>query len=362
MGFGGWANRLYCETRASPSSKLNQNLTEFPPTVSETTTKRADNRTSCKAQSGSLDGVGRTETLTAANVLADKAVEVTSLAPRHTTRRCLSAEVPANQPVRSLFVSDVHLGSKHSQADEFLEVLQKYEPRHLYIVGDFIDGWKLKRRWRWRPTYDRIIQRLMTLKRSGTKLYYAPGNHDNFLRGYLADYGVVEITDRFVHEAADGRRYLITHGDQFDKIEQSMQWLSLIGTYAYDILLSTNYWLNWARGKKRNRYAFCGVIKRRIKGLVRHVSDFEAQLIEAAADERCFGIICGHIHSPRIMQLDNLAYLNTGDWVENCTALVEYEDGAFELYRSDGRVLGKLPASAPSAEEPDESATGVLIA
>ena len=287
---------------------------------------------------------------------------MTSIAPPHTTHRRLEVEGSASQPVRSLFVSDVHLGSKHSQADEFLEVLHRYEPRHLYIVGDFIDGWKLKRRWRWRPTYDRIIQRLMALKRSGTQLYYAPGNHDNFLRGYLADYGVVEITDRFVHVAADGRRYLITHGDQFDKIEQSMQWLSVIGTYAYDVLLSTNYWLNWARGKKHNRYAFCGVIKRNIKGLVKHISDFESQLMEAAASEHCFGIICGHIHWPRIMQLDNLAYLNTGDWVENCTALVEYDDGAFELNRIDGRVLDTLAAGEPSVVEPEESRASVLIA
>lgn len=256
------------------------------------------------------------------------------------------------QSVRSLFISDVHLGSKHSQADAFLELLHKYHPRYLYVVGDLIDGWKLKRRWRWRPTYDRILQRLMALKASGTDLYYTPGNHDNFLRGFLADYGVVEVADRFVHEAADGRRYLVTHGDQFDKIEQSMQWLSLIGTYAYDVLLATNYWVNWARGKQRGHYALCGFVKRRIKGLVKHVSDFESQLIAAANEERCFGIVCGHIHSPRILQLDNLAYMNTGDWVENCTALVEYDDGAFELVREDGRLLGTLAPAVPFIPEP----------
>lgn len=265
-------------------------------------------------------------------------------------------------PVRSLFVSDVHLGSKHSQADAFLDLLERYEPRHLYVVGDFIDGWKLKRRWRWRESYDRIIQRLMTLKRSGTQLYYTPGNHDGFLRDFLANFGVLELRDRFVHEAADGRRFLVMHGDQFDKIEQSMQWLSLIGTYAYDLLLSTNYWLNWARGKKHDRYAFCGMVKRRIKGLVRHVSDFEAQLIEAAASEKCFGIICGHIHSPRILHLDNLAYMNTGDWVENCTALVEYDDGSFELMRNDGRLIGQLPPIDPSSHPAQESREDALIA
>lgn len=291
-----------------------------------------------------------------------KGIEVTSLHSLPSVPCRLNVDEMMSQPVRSLFVSDVHLGSKHSQAEAFLDMLLRYQPRHLYVVGDFIDGWKLKRRWRWRPAYDRILQRMMSLKQSGTQLFYTPGNHDNFLRGYLADYGVVEVSDRFVHQAADGRRYLVTHGDQFDKIEQSMQWLSLVGAYAYDVLLSTNYWLNWARGKKHNPYAFCGMIKRRIKGLVKHVSDFESQLIEAAAEERCFGIICGHIHAPRIMHLDNLAYLNTGDWVENCTALVEYDDGAFELSRIDGRVMGQLPAAATPGVAAEKPVPGVLIA
>lgn len=268
----------------------------------------------------------------------------------------------AAEPVRSLFISDVHLGSKHTQAEAFLELLERYEPEHLYIVGDFIDGWKLKRRWRWKACYDRILHRLMSLKRCGTKIYYTPGNHDEFLRNFIADYGIVDMRNEFVHQAADGRRFLVTHGDKFDKVEQSMPWLSLVGAYAYDNLLSINYWLNWARGKKHNRYAFCGMVKRNVKRLVKHVSDFEGQLIEAAAERRCFGIICGHIHTPRIMQLDNLAYLNTGDWVENCTALVEFDDGTFELNRADGRILAQLPAAKVEASELDESAAGVLIA
>ena len=273
----------------------------------------------------------------------------------------MAEDFPTGQPVRSLFVSDVHLGSKHSQAKAFLDVLHRYEPEQLYIVGDFIDGWKLKRRWRWRPSYDRILHRLMELRRCGTKIRYAPGNHDEFLKKFVADYGLIELEQEFVHEAADGRRYLVTHGDKFDKVEQSMPWLSLIGTYAYDFLLSTNYWLNWARGKKHNRYAFCGMVKRNIKGLVKHISDFESQLIDAAAEKDCFGIICGHIHSPRIMHIDNLAYLNTGDWVENCTALVEFEDGSFELNRTDGRVIATLPAKQPAAT-PDGVKAEVLMA
>lgn len=243
-----------------------------------------------------------------------------------------------------MFVSDVHLGSKHSQAAALLEMLHQFEPESLYLVGDFIDGWKLRRRWRWAPTYDQIFERLLALKQLGTQLYYMPGNHDNFLRKFVADFGIVDLQDQFVHQAADGRRYLVIHGDQFDRVEQQVQWLSIVGTHAYDVLLSTNYLMNWARGKRYNRYAFCGMVKRRVKSLVRRVSNFELQLVGAAQALGCEGIIYGHVHSPRIYQTAEIACCNTGDWVENCTALLELEDGSFELRRSDGRVVGQLEA------------------
>lgn len=260
--------------------------------------------------------------------------------------------LPKQRVVRSLFVSDVHLGCKHSQAEEFLELLEQYEPQHLYIVGDFIDGWKLKRRWRWLPVYDQILRRLMTLRRSGTQIYYTPGNHDAFLRGFLANFGVVEIKDCFVHTAADGRRFLVTHGDQFDRVEQGMPWLSLVASYGYDVLLSTNRLVNRLRRKKHDPYAFCGAIKRSVKRLVTHVSEFEDLLITNATQARCDGIICGHIHAPRIVEVGKLAYCNTGDWVENCSALVEYEEGDFELIRRDGRLIDRLAASPRDLQQP----------
>lgn len=253
--------------------------------------------------------------------------------------------------VRSLFVSDIHLGCKHAQAAEFLDLLERYEPTHLYIVGDFIDGWKLKRRWRWEPEYDRILQRMMAMKRSGAKLFYTPGNHDSFLRGFLANFGVIEIRDEFIHEAADGRRFVVTHGDKFDRVEQSCQWLSVVASYAYDVLLTANWWGNRLRGKKHDPYAFCGAIKRRVKRLVKHISEFEGQLVDNARGSGCDGIICGHVHAPRIEEIDKVAYLNTGDWVENCSALVEFDDGSFDLIRRDGKLIDRLPArsEAPAA-------------
>lgn len=259
--------------------------------------------------------------------------------------------------VRTLFVSDIHLGCRHSQAAAFLELLERFEPEKLYLVGDFIDGWKLRTRWRWLPEYDQILRRLMELKRGGTELFYTPGNHDEFLRGFLANFGVIDIQDRFVHEAADGRRFVVTHGDQFDRIEKSAGWLSLVASYAYDVLLSANWLGNRLRGKKHDPYAFCGAIKRRIKRLVKHVSEFEDQLVGSARDAECDGIICGHIHAPRIQQLGDVAYINTGDWVENCSALVELDDGSFDLIRRDGRLIDRLPhrPASPSTRVRDTS-------
>jgi UDP-2,3-diacylglucosamine pyrophosphatase LpxH len=259
---------------------------------------------------------------------------------------------PTDRVVRSLFISDTHLGCRHAQAEELLDFLQRYEPQYVYLVGDFLDGWKLSQRWRWTPTYDRILQRLLELRRRGASLCYAPGNHDNFLRAHLGNYFVVDVRDRFVHRAADGRRYLVLHGDQFDTFEKSAPWLSFVASFAYDVMLGTNWLCNKLRGKQHDPYAFCGAIKAQVKALVRHVSDFETQLVDAAHQAGCDGIICGHIHAPRISQLAEIHYCNTGDWVENCTALVEYEDGGFELLRWTGEVIAQLPALPRSAVRP----------
>lgn len=262
--------------------------------------------------------------------------------------------------VPALFISDIHLGCRHSQAGALLELLERYEPEKLYIVGDFIDGWKLKNRWRWHPEYDAVLRRLMALKRRGGELFYTPGNHDNFLRGFLANFGVIDIQDRFVHTASDGRRYVVTHGDQFDRVEQSCQWLSLVASYAYDVLLTMNWLGNRLRGKKHDPYAFCASVKAKVKRLVTHVSEFEEQLVADARESRCDGIICGHIHVPRIESLGDVAYLNTGDWVENCSALVEHTDGSFELVRGDGSVLGRLPARPVQATSPKRPAVAAV--
>ncbi len=238
--------------------------------------------------------------------------------------------------VRSLFVSDVHLGCRHGRTKLFLDFLHAYQPETLYLVGDFVDGWKLRRRWLWRPEYTQVLRRLLDLSRAGTRLCYAPGNHDDFLRDFLENLGFMEVAQHFIHETETGQRLLVVHGDRFDRIEVEARWLSQLSTVFYDALLLTNYWLNRWQQKPHHRYRFCASLKGSVKSLVNHFSDFEAKLVEAAHRSDCDGVVCGHIHMPRITTDGPIIYCNTGDWVENCTALVEHHDGSLEIVYYDG--------------------------
>jgi UDP-2,3-diacylglucosamine pyrophosphatase LpxH len=234
--------------------------------------------------------------------------------------------------VRSIFVSDIHLGCKHSRANLFLSFLETYRPKNLFIVGDFIDGRKLRRTWRWDPTYNRILQRLVEMSRRGTRLFYTPGNHDAFLRHFLYNLGPVQIADEFVHRTADGRRFLITHGDQFDRIETGASWLSVLASAAYDLLLSADAVLNRLRGAPQHAtYALSAAVKHRVKKCVAFISDFEERLARHARSVACDGVICGHIHTPAIIDRGDITYCNTGDWVEHSTALVESDSGKLEI-------------------------------
>jgi UDP-2,3-diacylglucosamine pyrophosphatase LpxH len=217
-----------------------------------------------------------------------------------------------------------------------LAFLHCHEPEFLYLVGDIIDGWRLKRSWYWRPVYNLIFERLLRLSAGGTRVRYTPGNHDAFLRPFVRDFGhvlgFVEIRDEFQHVAADGRRFLVLHGDQFDNIETQARWLSVVGAFAYDTLVWVNSMVNGVRRRLGLRnYPFSAHVKQRVKSAVTFVSDFERSLGEHARKNRCQGIICGHVHTPVISHQDGIVYCNTGDWVEHCSALVEYDDGSLEI-------------------------------
>ena len=235
--------------------------------------------------------------------------------------------------VRTLFVSDVHLGCRHAQTEQFLAYLRSVLPEQLYLLGDFLDGWKLRSKWNWSRTNSAILARLVEMTECGTELYYTPGNHDDFLRDpllkdLLSRSGIpVRISDEFVHETIDGRRFVLLHGDQFDSIECRHQWLSHLLSVAYEPLLAAERMYQDLSRQGRRPYSVCSRVKHRAKSLARFFSRFEERLCEHVARRQCDGLICGHIHTPTILHLKKFTYINTGDWVENCTAVVETFDG-----------------------------------
>jgi UDP-2,3-diacylglucosamine pyrophosphatase LpxH len=241
-------------------------------------------------------------------------------------------------PVRTLLVSDVHLGHKHAQAKEFLKFLRGFSPETVYIVGDFIDGWKINSGWCWCESCDAIIDHLIEIARKHTKIFYIPGNHDSFLRNpafrsmlpeRLPEF---EVANEFVLESLAGYRFLVTHGDRFDFFETRAQWVSKATAGLYDACLSLNWWLHRLLPRRHgNPYGFCARLKDRVKRGVRFISNFENQIMRHAHVRSCHGVICGHIHTPDIVHSSTKLYCNTGDWMENCTGLVEHHDGNIEL-------------------------------
>lgn len=237
--------------------------------------------------------------------------------------------------VRSIFLSDVHLGCPFAKAESLLRFLRSHQAEHLYLVGDFFDGWKLKGKWRWNSVYNELMKHIMEMSRSGGNVYYAPGNHDEFLRPFVSQFGNINIQDEFIHWTADRRRLLVLHGDRFDRFEQNARVLSVIGDYGYSILLRANRWLNWVRARLGMRYwSLSGAVKGKVKTFACFVSDFERSLAREAREKGCDGVICGHLHQPVVRMLDNVLYCNTGDWVESCTAILEHHDGQLELVAS----------------------------
>jgi UDP-2,3-diacylglucosamine pyrophosphatase LpxH len=253
--------------------------------------------------------------------------------------------------LRSVFISDTHLGSRYAQAEPLLAFLQQIKPDYLYLVGDIIDGWRLAHRWHWQPAFSRVLGRLLELGQSGTRVRYTPGNHDGFLRDFLHDFGFVEIADEFIHYTADERRLLVLHGDRFDDVELRTPWISMLGARAYDSLLALDYLLHrWRRTARAEPCRLSGTIKRRVKRAVRFVSQFEARLAEHGREMHCDAVVCGHVHTPQVADYGGLAYFNTGDWVEHRTALVEWNDGALELLHLPAGADEWSPVALPPVQ------------
>ena len=244
-----------------------------------------------------------------------------------------SSEPAGTRRYRSLFISDLHLGTRGAQADALLEFLRECEAQTIYLVGDIVDGWRLRSAWYWPQSHNDVVQKLLRKARKGTRVVYVPGNHDEFLRGfYGTHFGGIEVCETAVHEAADGRRYLVIHGDVFDMVVRHAKWLAYLGDWAYEIALALSIRINWVRRRLGFTYwSLSAWAKLKIKNAVSYIGRYEEVLAAEAARHAVDGVICGHIHCAAMRNFDGFTYINTGDWVESCTAVAEHEDGRMEI-------------------------------
>ena len=256
---------------------------------------------------------------------------------------------------RTVWISDIHLGTRGCNAAMLLDFLRTIECETLYLVGDIVDGWRLKKGWYWPDAHNEVVRRVLKLAHRGTRVVLIAGNHDEMLRPYAGmTFGGVEVALEAVHETADGRRLLITHGDAFDVVVLYHRWLAFLGDAAYTFLLGLNVVLNRVRRRLHLPYwSLSSYLKKRVKNAVAFVGEFEEAVAHAARERGVDGVVCGHIHCAEIRQIGNITYYNDGDWVESCTALVEDHAGAMSLI--DWAEEQRLAATGPKPEAPAQS-------
>ena len=242
---------------------------------------------------------------------------------------------PGVRRYRALFISDLHLGTKACQAEAFLDFLRCHSASRIYLIGDIVDFWRIKRGIYWPQSHNDVLQKLLRQVRKGTELVYVPGNHDEAMRDYCgAQFGGIAFARNIVHEGADGRRYLIIHGDEFDVVVRYAKWLALFGDWSYMVALWANTHFNVLRRWLGLPYwSLSAYLKQRVKRAVNYIGEFETALAQEARRHGAQGVICGHIHHAAMRQLGDVIYINTGDWVESCTAVAETEQGVFEIIR-----------------------------
>ncbi len=239
----------------------------------------------------------------------------------------------AAKQFRTLFISDVHLGSRAAKAEFLIDFLRFHEAETIFLVGDIVDGWRLRRSWHWPQLHNDVVQKLLRQARKGTSITYIAGNHDEFLRMFQGThFGGIVVADRAIHVGADGRRYLVIHGDQFDTVVLNARWLAYLGDRAYDLAIFANRLVTRARRMLGLPYwSFSSWAKVKVKQAVNFIGAFQDVLAEEARRSAVDGVICGHIHHAAIETLQDIRYINTGDWVESCTAVVEHFDGSMEI-------------------------------
>lgn len=245
--------------------------------------------------------------------------------------------------VRSVFLSDIHLGFPGCSADYLCDFLMHVECEQLYLVGDIIDFWHLRKKHYWPAAHSRVLQLVLEKAMSGTRVFIVPGNHDENLRQFDGmALGGIQVRDHLVHETADGQRILVLHGDQFDSVVRCSPLLAMIGSRLYGLLLQMNTWINAIRRRMGQDYwSLAAYLKHKVKNAVQYIGRFEEAVVTAARREGVDAVICGHIHRAEISRIQDVTYMNCGDWVESCTALLEHADGRIELmqWRERGTPL-----------------------
>lgn len=233
----------------------------------------------------------------------------------------------------TIFLSDLHLGSKSAQADLLLDFLKHNTAKKIYLVGDIVDGWQLKKGWHWPQAHNDVVQKLLRKARKGSRVIYVPGNHDEFARDYVGlNFGGIDVVPEAIHETSDGRKFLVIHGDQFDIVVCNARWLALLGDWAYQTAIVANTWFNQIRRKFGVGYwSLSAWAKMKVKNAVNFIGDYENTLATEAVRRGLDGVICGHIHHAIIRQIGGVTYVNTGDFVETCSAIVEHNDGRLEI-------------------------------
>jgi len=236
---------------------------------------------------------------------------------------------------RSVFISDIHLGTKMSQSDQLLEFMKTFECEKIYLVGDIIDCWAMSKKKMWSQLHSDVIQKLLRRARKGTEIVYIPGNHDDIMREYCdTEFGHIILVNDCIHVGIDGKLYLVTHGDQFDIVMQNAKWLAHFGSWAYDISIYLGRWVTKIRSTFKLPYwSLSAYLKYTVKESVNFIGNYEETLCNYVKGKKRDGIICGHIHHANIRDIGGIRYMNCGDWVESCTALVENYDGTFEIIK-----------------------------
>ena len=262
---------------------------------------------------------------------------------------------PALRRVRALFLSDIHLGSRACRAEHLLSFIKDFDAEYIFLIGDIVDFWAMSRGVYWPTAHNTVVQKILRKARHHVNVFLIPGNHDEALREYVgSSFGGISLVRDYIHTGADGKRYILLHGDEFDQVTTYHRWVSILGDVSYSLLVHLNRVLSLIRRKLglSGHWSLADYAKRNVLQAVSFISDFEHSVVRNVKRRGLDGVICGHIHTPAIKRIDGVTYINCGDWVDSCTAIVEHYDGRMQLVRWTHAATSVLPCAEAIAETP----------